>query len=187
MADEAASCRRCPLWKRATATVFGEGPVPAEVMLVGEEPGDVEDREGHPFVGPAGRLLDHVLEEIGWPRDHVYLTNAVKHFKWEASGNRRLHKKPSRDEIDACEPWLTSEIEFVSPRLLVLLGATAAQSRLGSSFRVSRQRGKPVDSDLAEFVVATVHPSSVLRAGDDRAKARAAFADDLRTAVGLLG
>jgi DNA polymerase len=185
--DEADGCRRCDLWKRATATVFGEGPVPAEVMLVGEQPGDQEDLRGRPFVGPAGRVLDEALGEVGVRREDVYVTNAVKHFKWEARGKRRLHKRPDRDEIEACDHWFGPELELVSPRLLVLLGATAAQSQLGPSFRVTRDRGHPLDSDLAEFVVATVHPSSVLRAGDRRHEAREAFTADLRRAVALLG
>ena len=177
-------CGRCGLWEHATQAVPGEGPVRAQVMLVGEQPGDQEDRAGRPFVGPAGRLLRDVLREIDAPP--VYLTNSVRHFKWKARGPKRLHQRPRRDEVEACRPWLDQELEVVRPRLLVLLGATAAQGLLGPSFRVSKDRGVPLDSDAAPHVVATVHPSSILRAGEDRAEARRAFADDLRSALALL-
>jgi DNA polymerase len=156
---------------------------------VGEVPGDVEDRRGRPFVGPAGRVLDDALAEAGLDRRSAYLTNVVKHFKWEARGKRRIHQKPNAEEIAACRPWLDAELAVVSPRVLVALGATAAQALLGRSFRVTRQRGVPVDSDLAQHVLATVHPSSILRAPDDesRREAYAAFVADLRVAAGLLG
>lgn len=186
-AEEALGCRRCPLWEQATITVFGEGPVPAPVMLVGEQPGDREDLEGRPFVGPAGRVLDECLEDAGADRSEIYVTNAVKHFKWEARGKRRIHQKPSRDEVEACGPWLDREVELVAPRLVVLMGATAAQARLGPSFRVTRQRGVDLPSDLAEHVVATVHPSSVLRGRpEDRREAQAALTEDLKRAFDLL-
>ena len=189
-AEEAARatlCTACPLYRDAEVTVFGEGPVPAEVMLVGEQPGDREDEVGRPFVGPAGALLDRCLEEAGADRGDVYLTNAVKHFKFQRRGKRRIHQRPDRREVEACAPWLDIELELVSPRPVVLLGATAAQARLGSSFRVTQHRGEEIDSGLAEHVVATVHPSSILRAPDDqRHEAREAFVDDLRFAFGLL-
>ena len=163
--EAAAGCRACPLWKDATQTVFGEGPVKASVVLVGEQPGDREDIEGRPFVGPAGRVLDDALAEAGIDRAQVYLTNAVKHFKWKARGKRRIHHKPNAEEIAACRPWLDAELAVVEPDVLVALGATAAQTLLGRGFRVTRERGVPVDSDLAPNVLATVHPSSILRAG----------------------
>jgi uracil-DNA glycosylase family protein len=163
----AAGCRACDLWRRGTQTVFGEGPSRARVMLVGETPGDREDLEGRPFVGPAGRLLDAALERAGIDRSAVYLTNAVKHFKWEPRGKKRIHQKPNSVEIAACRPWLDAEIKVVKPDVLVCLGATAAQALLGRSFRVSRDRGRFVASDLAPRVLATVHPSSILRAPDD--------------------
>jgi DNA polymerase len=179
---DARDCRACPLWKEATQTVFGEGPVPAELMIVGEQPGDREDVEGHPFVGPAGRLLDEGLEEAGIDRTKVFVTNVVKHFKWRPSGGgaRRIHDKPDWSEVQACLPWFRLELAAVRPRVLVCLGATAAQALLGRSFRVSRERGHPIDSDLAETVFATVHPSAILRAGDRRKQAYAEFVDDLR-------
>ena len=166
----ARGCKACDLYKRGTQTVFGEGPRSAEVMLVGEQPGDAEDVAGHPFVGPAGRLLDRALEEAGIDRNRVYVTNVVKHFKWEPRGKRRIHAKPNAAEISACRPWLETEITLVKPRVLVCLGATAAQALLGKSFKVSRQRGEPVPSSLASVVIATVHPSSILRAVDDIAR-----------------
>ncbi|HWT45858.1 MAG TPA: UdgX family uracil-DNA binding protein [Vicinamibacterales bacterium] len=166
--EAAADCRACDLYKRGTQTVFGEGPRRAEVMMVGEQPGDAEDLAGHPFVGPAGKLLDRALEEAGIDRRRVYVTNVVKHFKWEPRGKRRIHAKPNSAEITACRPWLETEIALVKPRILVCLGATAAQALLGRAFKVSQQRGRLVASDLAPFVAATVHPSLILRArGDD--------------------
>ncbi len=164
---EIRDCRGCTLWQAATQAVFGEGPEGAKVMLVGEQPGDVEDREGRPFVGPAGRLLDDALEEAGIDRRRVYVTNAVKHFKWEPRGKRRLHSKPNAGEVSACRPWLDAEIAAVRPSIVVCLGATAAQALLGAEFRVTTQRGKWVTSALAPNVLATVHPSSVLREKDD--------------------
>jgi uracil-DNA glycosylase len=169
----AAGCTGCHLYRDATQTVFGRGPVPALVMLVGEQPGDQEDKQGLPFVGPAGRLLDQALDEAGISEPVRYVTNVVKHFKWEPRGKRRIHKKPNLEEITACRPWLDAEIDIVRPRALVCLGATAAQALLGRSFRVTQHRGEPVDSPLAEVVTATVHPSSILRAPDDRARAEA--------------
>src|SRR5262245_46634744 len=185
----AARCRACPLWKNATQTVFGEGPAKAALMLVGETPGDDEDLQGHPFVGPAGRLLDQVLQEVGIDRGKVYVTNVVKHFKWEPQGKRRLHKKPNAREIAACRPWLEAELDLVKPRGIVCLGATAAQALLGRSFRVSVQRGKKIDSPLAAFVMATVHPSSILRApsDQDRRAARQQFVRDLKVVAKALG
>ena len=186
--EAAAGCRACRLWKDATRTVFGEGPAKAAVMLVGEQPGDREDREGRPFVGPAGRVLDDALAEAGIDRGEVYLTNAVKHFKWRAGGKRRIHQKPNAEEIAACRPWLDAELAVVKPDVLVALGATAAQALLGRGFRVTRERGVPVDSDLAPNVLATVHPSSILRARDEaeRREAYAAFVADLRAVAKLL-
>ena len=166
----AAGCKACDLYKRGTQTVFGEGPKRAEIMLVGEQPGDAEDLAGHPFVGPAGKLLDHALEEAGIDRTAVYVTNVVKHFKWEPRGKRRIHAKPNAGEISACRPWLDTEIALVKPRVLVCLGATAAQALLGKTFKVSKQRGDFVESSLAPLVTATVHPSSILRAPDDQAR-----------------
>jgi uracil-DNA glycosylase len=177
----AAGCTACPLYRTGTQTVFGEGASRAQVMLVGEQPGDREDREGRPFVGPAGRLLDEALEEAGIERSAAYVTNVVKHFKWQARGKRRIHQKPAAGEIAACRPWLDAELAVVRPTALVLLGATAAQALLGRTFRVTKQRGEPVESELAPLVVATVHPSAILRAPDeDRAPERAAFVADLR-------
>ena len=167
----AAGCKACDLYKRGTQTVFGEGPPKAELMLVGEQPGDAEDLAGHPFVGPAGRLLDTALEEAGIDRSQVYVTNVVKHFKWEPRGKRRIHAKPNAAEIGACRLWLDVEIALVKPRVLVCLGATAAQALLGKSFKVSQQRGTVVPSPLAPIVSATVHPSSILRAPDDETRA----------------
>lgn len=163
----AAGCKACPLWQSGTQTVFGEGLKKAELMLVGEQPGDKEDLAGKPFVGPAGRLLDRALADAGIDRGDAYVTNVVKHFKWEARGKRRIHKKPNLNEITACRPWLEAEISVVRPRALVCLGATAAQALLGKQFRVTRQRGEFVESDLAEYVTATIHPSSILRAHDE--------------------
>jgi DNA polymerase len=168
--EMAAGCKACDLYKRGTQTVFGEGPKRARIMLVGEQPGDAEDIAGHPFVGPAGKLLDRALEEAGIDRRLVYVTNVVKHFKWEPRGKRRIHAKPNAAEIGACRPWLETEIALVKPRVLVCLGATAAQALLGKSFKVSKQRGEFVDSSLAPLVTATVHPSSILRAPDEDAR-----------------
>jgi uracil-DNA glycosylase len=168
--EAAKDCRACDLYKRGTQTVFGEGPRRAEVMMVGEQPGDAEDLAGHPFAGPAGKLLDRALEDAGIVRRLVYVTNVVKHFKWEPRGKRRIHAKPNGAEIAACRPWLETEIALVKPRVLVCLGATAAQALLDASFKVSLQRGRFVPSDLAPLVTATVHPSSILRARDDDAR-----------------
>jgi DNA polymerase len=168
--EAAAGCRACPLWKTGTQTVFGEGASHAKVIFVGEQPGNDEDLSGKPFVGPAGKLLDKALVEAGIDRSKVYVTNAVKHFKWEPRGKRRLHKKPNAREIAACRPWLDAEIDLLKPRVLVCLGATAAQALLGKEFRVSKQRGELIKSDLAEHVMATVHPSAILRAPDDESR-----------------
>jgi uracil-DNA glycosylase len=186
---DAAGCRACPLWKNATQTVFGEGPAKADLFFVGEQPGDAEDTEGRPFVGPAGRVFDEALAAAGINRRKVYVTNAVKHFKWEARGKRRIHQKPNAAETAACRPWLDAELEVVSPHVLVALGATAAQALLGRSFRVTKQRGVPVESDLAPNVLATVHPSSILRAPDEAARREqyAAFVADLQVAAKLVG
>lgn len=168
--EAAAGCKACDLYKRGTQTVFGEGPKRAKIMFVGEQPGDAEDLAGHPFVGPAGKLLDRALEEAGIDRQVVYVTNVVKHFKWEPRGKRRIHAKPNAGEISACRPWLETEIALLQPRLLVCLGATAAQALLGKTFKVSQRRGEFVASSLAPLVTATVHPSSILRARDDDAR-----------------
>jgi uracil-DNA glycosylase family protein len=178
----AAGCKACDLHLRGTQTVFGEGPARATIMLVGEQPGDAEDVAGHPFVGPAGRLLDRALEDAGIDRRIVYVTNVVKHFKWEPRGKRRIHAKPNAAEIGACRPWLDTELALVKPRVLVCLGATAAQALLGRSFKVSRQRGELVPSPLAPAVLATVHPSSILRAPDDetRREEMRRFVEDLK-------
>jgi uracil-DNA glycosylase family protein len=165
--EAAAGCTACPLHETGTQTVFGEGTSKADVVFVGEQPGDQEDLQGKPFVGPAGKLLDKALEDAGIDRSQVYVTNVVKHFKWQARGKRRIHQKPNWSEIAACRPWLEAELEAIEPRVLVCLGATAAQALLGRDFRVSRQRGELVESDLAESVIATVHPSSILRADDE--------------------
>jgi uracil-DNA glycosylase family protein len=181
------SCEACDLWRNATQTVFGEGSPTAAIMFVGEQPGDQEDLAGHPFVGPAGKVLNDALAEAGIERSEVYLTNAVKHFKWVPAerGKRRIHKKPRAAEIRACRPWLDSELDAVKPRVLVALGATAAQALFGKSFSVSRQRGQLVESTLATFVTATVHPSSILRAPDTKARhdQKIAFVDDLKKVV----
>ncbi len=168
--DAAADCRACDLWKTGTQTVFGEGVSKARVMFVGEQPGDQEDIQGRPFVGPAGKVLDKALVEAGIDRKEVYVTNAVKHFKWEPRGKRRIHKKPNTLEITACKPWIEAEIEVVKPDVIVCLGATAAQALLGRQFKVSTQRGMWVPSPLAQFVMATVHPSSLLRAPDEETR-----------------
>lgn len=165
--EAAAGCTACPLHETGTQTVFGEGLTKARVVFVGEQPGDQEDQQGKPFVGPAGKLLDKALEDAAIDRSQVYVTNVVKHFKWQARGKRRIHQKPNWSEIAACRPWLDAELEVIEPRVLVCLGATAAQALLGRDFRVSRQRGELVESDLADKVIATVHPSSILRADDE--------------------
>jgi uracil-DNA glycosylase len=185
--EAAADCKGCDLWRLGTQTVFGEGPESALVMFVGEQPGDQEDRAGKPFVGPAGRLLDKALAEAGIDRSSTYMTNAVKHFKWQARGKRRIHQKPTWAEIAACRPWLEAELAVIRPRVLVLLGATAAQSLLGREFRVTQNRRKLIESDLAEAVTATIHPSAVLRGEPERREAEfAAFVDDLRFVASLL-
>lgn len=179
--EAAAGCRGCELWEPATQTVFGEGAAHATVMLIGEQPGDREDEEGHPFVGPAGRILNEGLQAAGIDPKRVYITNAVKHFRFTRRGKRRLHEKPNAHQVRACRPWLEAEIETVKPRLLVLLGATAAQSLMGPTFRVTQHRGTVMPTPIGVQAVATVHPSSVLRAPDDaaRAAAMAAFIEDL--------
>jgi uracil-DNA glycosylase len=178
----AAGCQACDLWKRGTQTVFGEGSRRAVVLFVGEQPGNEEDMSGRPFVGPAGRLLDKALDEAGIERSRAYVTNVVKHFKWEPSGKRRIHAKPNPLEITACRPWLEAELEVVKPKVVVCLGATAAQALLGKRFRVTRERGKLFASPLAARVMATVHPSSILRAPDDETRhlEMRRFIDDLR-------
>ena len=179
--EAAAGCKACDLWQRGTQTVFGAGSRAARAMFVGEQPGNEEDLAGAPFVGPAGRLLDKALAEAGIDRRQTYVTNVVKHFKWEPRGKRRIHAKPNAQEIRACRPWLEAEIAVVKPDVIVCLGATAAQSLLGKQFRVTQQRGKPVKSELAGTVIATVHPSSVLRAPDgERERARREFFADIR-------
>jgi len=183
--EAAAGCKACPLWKTGTQTVFGEGSPKAEVMFVGEQPGDQEDQVGKPFVGPAGRLFDRALEAAGIDRSDAYVTNVVKHFKWQARGKRRIHQKPSRSEVAACRPWLDAELQVVKPRVLVCMGATAAQALLGRQFRVTQSRGVPVASDLAPVVIATVHPSSILRS-DDRESDFAEFVSDLETVAAHL-
>jgi uracil-DNA glycosylase family protein len=177
--DAVQRCQGCPLYANATQAVFGEGKLKAEVMLVGEQPGDQEDLAGAPFVGPAGKLLDRALDEAGIDRDSTYVTNAVKHFKWKARGTRRIHDKPSWTETMACRPWLEAELTLVKPRAIVLMGATAAQALLGKSFKVTQERGKPLDSELADLVLATIHPSAVLRA-ENRDEMFAGFVSDLR-------
>jgi uracil-DNA glycosylase len=179
--EAAAGCRGCRLYERATQTVFGEGLKRSRVAMVGETPGDREDRKGRVFVGPAGRVLDQAFEELGIDRREVYLTNAVKHFKFEERGKRRIHQTPTKAEVDACLPWLREELRIVRPEALVLMGAVAAKALLGQDCRLTRERGRPIDSDLAELVTVTVHPAAVLRAPDDRREAeRQAFIRDLR-------
>ena len=184
----AVGCRACDLWKRGTQTVFGEGKGKAKVILVGEQPGNDEDLAGAPFVGPAGRLLDKALEEAGIDRGLTYVTNVVKHFKWEPRGKRRIHAKPNRVEIEACLPWLEAEIRLIQPKLVVCLGATAAQALLGKKFRVTQQRGELINEPIAAKVMATVHPSSILRAPDDAARRSETekFIADLRHAANYL-
>lgn len=187
LAAEAAGCTRCDLYRCATQTVFGDGPDDADLVLVGEQPGDREDLTGEPFVGPAGRILDEALEAAGIDRGRAYVTNAVKHFKWEAKGKARIHKKPNAGEIKACFPWLEAELTVVRPEVLVCLGATAAQALLGRDFKVTRQRGRFVDSPLAPHVLATVHPSSILRGPPEgRKRNLAAFVADLEVAATAL-
>jgi uracil-DNA glycosylase family protein len=186
----AVTCKACDLWKNATQTVFGDGPSKARVVFVGEQPGDQEDKLGHPFVGPAGQLLDEALVEAGIDRNEVYVTNVVKHFKWEAAqrGKRRIHKKPRQSEIEACRPWLDAEMETVRPQVIVCLGATAAQALLGKQFRITRDRGTLMKSELAPQVMATAHPSSILRAPDSeqREQQRQELVRDLKKIAALL-
>jgi DNA polymerase len=186
--EAARDCRACPLWQSGTQTVFGEGQRRAPLMLVGEQPGNEEDLSGHPFVGPAGRLLDTALEQAGIDRDETYVTNVVKHFKWTPKGKRRLHQKPNAKEIGACLPWLEHEIELIRPVVLVCLGSTAAQAILGRTFRVTQQRGRVIASRFAEQTVATMHPSAILRAptSEDRARDLALLVADLRVAAKLV-
>ena len=186
--NAAADCKACDLWERGTQTVFGEGARRAEVFFVGEQPGNEEDLTGKPFVGPAGRLFDDALAEAGIDRAQTYVTNIVKHFKWEPRGKRRIHKKPNAREITACRPWLEAEIALVKPKVIVCLGATAAQALLGPKFRVSTQRGEFIESTLASYIVATVHPSSILRAPDDQTRRieRRLFIDDLKQIARVL-
>jgi uracil-DNA glycosylase len=181
-------CRGCHLWRAATQTVFGEGLKRSRLMLVGEQPGDQEDRQGKPFVGPAGKELDRGLDAAGIARSEAYVTNVVKHFKFEERGRRRIHQTPKRFEIDACRPWLDEELRVVEPEALVLLGATAAKALLGSSFRLTKHRGELLDSDLARIVTATIHPSAILRAADEEARVaqRESFAEDLRVVAHAL-
>jgi len=184
----AKDCQACDLYKDATQVVFGEGAPKASLMLIGEQPGDAEDIAGHPFVGPAGKLLDRALEEAGVVRSEVYVTNAVKHFKWEPRGKRRIHRKPNSAEIAACRPWLDSEIASIRPKVIVCLGATAAQALLGKDFRVTQHRGEFIESTLAPYVAATVHPSSILRAPDENARHEemARFIADLKKIARVL-
>ena len=186
--EAAADCKGCDLWERGTQTVFGEGARHAEVMFVGEQPGNEEDLTGHPFVGPAGRLFNDALAEAGIDRRQTYVTNVVKHFKWEPRGKRRIHKKPNAGEISACRPWLEAEINLVKPNVIVCLGATAAQALLGPKFKVSKQRGKFIESTLAPYIMATVHPSSILRAPDDETRhvEKRRFIDDLKRVAGVI-
>jgi uracil-DNA glycosylase family protein len=187
--EAAGHCRGCHLYAHATQTVFSDGPKGARIMMVGEVPGDREDLAGKVFVGPAGRELDKALEAVGIERRTVYLTNVVKHFKFEERGKRRIHQKPGKREVDACMPWLRAELDVVKPTALLLLGATAAKALLGESFRLTRCRGRPIESDLAELVVATIHPSAILRAGDGKARQaqRQAFTEDLRVIAKRMG
>jgi DNA polymerase len=180
--EAAHGCQACPLWKTGTQTVFGEGSRHAKVVFVGEQPGNDEDLAGKPFVGPAGKLLDKALVEAGINRDEVYVTNVVKHFKWKPQGKRRIHKKPNAREIAACRPWLDAELDLLKPEVVVCLGATAAQALIGRDFKVSQRRGELIESSLAKHVTATVHPSSILRAPDERARheAYANFVADLK-------
>jgi uracil-DNA glycosylase len=185
--EAAQGCTACELYRDATQAVLGEGPAKARAMLVGEQPGDREDIEGHPFVGPAGRLLDRALERAGIARADVYITNVVKHFRFRARGKRRIHQRPGREHVQACRPWLDAELEIVKPRVLVCLGAVAAQGLLGSKVRVTKDRGEPIESELAEFVTVTVHPSSILRAEERREEEFEAFVRDLEGVARMLG
>ena len=186
--DAAAECKGCDLWERGTQTVFGEGARRAELLFVGEQPGNEEDLTGKPFVGPAGRLLDDALVEAGIDRIHTYITNVVKHFKWEPRGKRRIHKKPNMHEVAACRPWLKAEISLVKPKVIVCLGATAAQALLGPQFKVTKQRGQFIESTLAPYIMATVHPSSILRAPDEETRhdEKRKFIDDLKKVAHVL-
>ena len=186
--EAAADCKGCDLWERGTQTVFGEGARRAEVVFVGEHPGNEEDLTGKTFVGPAGRLLDDALVEAGIDRTQTYVTNVVKHFKWEPRGKRRIHKKPNAREITACRPWLEAEISLVKPKVIVCLGATAAQALLGPQFKVTKQRGQFIESTLASYIMATVHPSSILRAPDDETRhaEKRQFVDDLKRVASVL-
>ena len=186
--EAAAECRACPLWEHATQTVFGAGTRSSVAMFVGEQPGDQEDKQGAPFVGPAGRVLDEALAQAGIDRRAAYVTNAVKHFKWEPRGKRRIHAKPSWSELTACRPWLEAELAVVRPAVLVCLGATAAQSLLGREFRVTRQRGEWIESNLAEHVTATIHPSAVLRQRDEESRhsEMSKFVEDLKLVAAVL-
>ena len=186
--DAAADCRACDLWEKGTQTVFGDGRTRARVMFIGEQPGNEEDLTGKPFVGPAGRLFDNALDEAGIDRKQAYVTNVVKHFKWEPRGKRRIHKKPNAQEISACRPWLEAEFALVKPKVIVALGATAAQALLGPQFRVTKERGKFIESTLAPYIMATVHPSSILRAPDDETRhlEYRRFVDDLKKLARVL-
>ncbi len=186
--EAAADCQACDLYKRGTQTVFGAGTRNAEVLFIGEQPGNDEDIEGEPFVGPAGKLLDKALEEVGIDRQKAYVTNVVKHFKWEPRGKRRIHKKPNAKEIAACRPWLEAEIEIVKPKVIVCLGVTAAQALLGSSFKISKDHGKFIESNLAPYILATIHPSAILRTPDDetRHEQKRRFIDDLKKVADVL-
>ena len=186
--DAAADCKACDLWKRGTQTVFGEGRKRSIVLFVGEQPGNEEDLTGKPFVGPAGRLFDNALIEAGIDRAQTYVTNVVKHFKWEPRGKRRIHKKPNATEVSACRPWLEAEIAVIKPKVIVALGATAAQALLGAKFRVTKQRGEFIESTLAPYVMATVHPSSILRAPDEETRRleHRRFIDDLKKLAKVL-
>src|SRR5690242_11196138 len=184
--EAAQDCRACELYKGATQAVVGEGPARAKAMLVGEQPGDREDIEGHPFVGPAGALLDRALEEAGIARGDVFITNVVKHFRFRARGKRRIHQRPDREHVQACRPWLDAELALVKPHVLVCMGAVAAQGLLGNTVKVTKDRGVPIESGLADWVTVTVHPSSILRAGEQRHEAYAAFVHDLREVAKML-
>jgi len=186
--DAAADCKGCELWERGTQTVFGQGARRAEVLFVGEQPGNEEDLTGKPFVGPAGRLLNYALDEAGIDRSQTYVTNVVKHFKWEPRGKRRIHKKPNAREIAACRPWLEAEIGLLKPKVIVCLGATAARALLGPRFKVSKQRGQFIESTLAPYILATVHPSSILRAPDDETRhaEQRGFVADLKKVAHVL-